>query len=84
MPLSERTMFVKHFKDVLLKPDFIPADYPIQIFAISKDESQVPKVIIDGKKSLKNLAKLMSNDETIKHEDKIIIYMPIFKDLDYY
>ena len=26
----------------------------------------------------------MSNDELIKHEDKIIIYLPIFKDLDYY
>ena len=26
----------------------------------------------------------MGNDEIIKHEDKIIIYLPIFKDLDYY
>jgi hypothetical protein len=26
----------------------------------------------------------MGNEEIIKHEDKIIIYLPIFKDLDYY
>ena len=30
------------------------------------------------------MAKLIGNDEMIKHEDKIIIYLPIFKDLDYY
>jgi hypothetical protein len=84
VPLTERTMFVKFFKDVLLKPYFIQGDYPVQVFAFSKQEGQVPKVVIDGKKSLKHLTKLMSNDEIIKHEDKIIIYLPIFKDLDYY
>jgi hypothetical protein len=84
VPLTEQTIFVKLFKDVLLKHKFIQKDYPVQIFAISKHEGQVPKLIIDGKKSLKHMTKLMGNDEIIKHEDKIIIYLPIFKDLDYY